>query len=174
MVLSTRFYVSLRILQAAVSVAARLRLLCFRPNPPYHRLNQSSQHECDIQLLKPLDRPSAFNMHLRISPRFEADNIWRRTGKNRKEAAANKHRGAKLFNNQQPHFFICSIVETDSSTGWDEAETNWCDRFFVENEPDRWTTEPLCWRKLCDYGHSYSILQMNNWWNSNTSACDAT
>ena len=43
--------------------------------PPTPSIEQSSQHECDIQLLKPIDCPSACNMHLRVSPRFAADNI---------------------------------------------------------------------------------------------------
>ena len=42
--------------------------------PPNHKLNRS-KHECDIRLLKPLDRTSPFNMHVCISSRYATDNI---------------------------------------------------------------------------------------------------
>lgn len=35
----------------------------------------ASEHECDIRLLKPLDRTSPFNMHVCISSSYATDNI---------------------------------------------------------------------------------------------------
>ena len=38
-------------------------------------LKNRFEHECDIRLLKPLDRTSPFNMHVCISSRYATDNI---------------------------------------------------------------------------------------------------
>ncbi|KAL3810199.1 LOW QUALITY PROTEIN: hypothetical protein ACHAXA_001620 [Cyclostephanos tholiformis] len=53
-----------------------------------------------------------------------------------------------------------TIFDSGQTLQPDEAKTKWCDRFFLENEPNRGTTEPLCWRKLFDNGNSLAFFQI--------------